>query len=557
MSAHARNAIVVIMDDLAWGDLACHGNPHTATPHLDAMHAAGTRGNRHCSGPLCSPARASLLTGRYHLRTRVIDTYCGRSMVDPDEPILAKDLAAAGFATGCFGKWHLGDCHPMRPDDQGFQESLVHRAGGIGQPGDHWRNHLREDECYFDPVLFRNGVEEQSQGYCTDIFFDAALDFIDCHHHERFFVYLATNAPHTPLIVSDEWADPYRAKGLPENHARLYGMVANIDWNMGRLRSRLAERGLAGDTLLCYTSDHGPCGGAAAPEQPPERRHRWNDGLRDFKGTCYEGGIRVPCLWEQPGSVVADADLHRPTHAIDVAPTIRGQLGLAAPEVWPADGRDLAPLLRGDQAEQDTDERLLFMHWHRGDMPVPHRNMAVIADHWKLVQPREDAAPELYDLHADPSEQQDLASQHPDEVAALSAAYRSWYADIAATRGPGTFDPPRIVIGGADSRTILNQNDWRLDGREGWRRDDLIGRWLVRIERPLSLTVLPHFLPHYGTGRDVLEVDGLAQQIVPGGTIDLAAGEHSLRCFRHLDEPLDSAWATRWVPPLSVELAEI
>ena len=322
-------AIVVIMDDLAWGDLACHGNPHIATPHLDAMHGASARGTRHCSGPLCSPAREALMTGRYHLRTRVIDTYCGRSMLEPSEPTIARDCLAAGMQTGCFGKWHLGDTPPMRPQDLGFTETLVHQAGGIGQPGDLWQNHQREKKSYFDPVLLHNGQEKQTTGSCTDIFFDAAIEFIQKQqaNDQQFFVYLATNAPHSPLIVADEWAQPYRDMGLPDEHARLYGMVANIDWNMGRLAACLADLGIADTTLVHYTSDHGPCGSSRASGVPEDQRNRFNAGLRGMKSTHYEGGIRVPAFW-QCGSTLTPHDLIRPTHPIDVAPTIRDALGI-------------------------------------------------------------------------------------------------------------------------------------------------------------------------------------------------------------------------------------
>ena len=140
------NVLLIICDDLAWGDLACHGNPYTHTPHLDGLAAGGLELTRYCSGPLCSPARASLMTGRYHLRTRVLDTYCGRSMMDPEERTLAECLRQVGYCTGAFGKWHLGDCYPMRACDSGFEETLVHRGGGIGQPSDPPQNYARWHE---------------------------------------------------------------------------------------------------------------------------------------------------------------------------------------------------------------------------------------------------------------------------------------------------------------------------------------------------------------------------------------------------------------------------
>jgi len=186
------NILFIICDDLAWGDLACHGNPvPTHTPHLDAIHAAGTRLTRYCSGPLCTPARAGILTGRWHLRTRAFDTYCGRATLDPGEPTIPRTLAAAGYATGCFGKWHLGDNYPSRPMDMGFDESVIHLAGGIGQPGDRYENHEREGDSYFDPVVVRHGVPEKSSGYCSDVFTDECIDFIERRRDTPFFAYLA------------------------------------------------------------------------------------------------------------------------------------------------------------------------------------------------------------------------------------------------------------------------------------------------------------------------------------------------------------------------------
>jgi arylsulfatase len=258
---HTRpNVVVMMMDDLAYGDLACHGNPYVSTPVLDALHADSVRFTRYSSGPMCTPARASLMTGRYHLRTRAIDTFCGRSMIDPGEVTLGHVLQGAGYRTGAFGKWHLGDAYPMRACDLGFDETLMHNAGGIGQPGDHRENHWREGEAYFDPVLHRDGRPEKTAGYCTDVFADETIAFIDAHRDEPFFAYFATNAPHTPLEVPEQWVEPYRAMPeLGETHARLYGMVTNIDWNIGRILAALDERGLSENTIVVYTSDHRPC----------------------------------------------------------------------------------------------------------------------------------------------------------------------------------------------------------------------------------------------------------------------------------------------------------
>ena len=186
------NIIFVIMDDLCWGDLACHGNDIVRTPNLDRLHSESSRLARYYSGPLCSPARASVMTGRYHMRTGVVDTYVGRSMMDPKEVNLAQMLGGAGYQTGAFGKWHLGDCYPMRAVDIGFHESLIHGSGGIGQPGDF------TGSTYWDPTFLHNGQWEKQSGYCTDVIFDGAMNFVKTNREQSFFAYVATNAPHCP-----------------------------------------------------------------------------------------------------------------------------------------------------------------------------------------------------------------------------------------------------------------------------------------------------------------------------------------------------------------------
>ncbi len=473
MAEQRPNVVVIICDDLCYGDLSCHGNPQARTPHLDQLYAEGTRCARWCSGPLCSPARASLMTGHWHLRTRVIDTYCGRSMLDTGELTLGDVLGAAGYATGCFGKWHLGDCHPMRPEDHGFSETLWHRSGGIGQPGDFPENHRRRfGKSYFDPLLVRNGATVTSQGYCTDIFTDAAIAFIEQHTAAPFFCYLAFNAPHTPLQVPDSWADPYRAQGLDDELARLYGMNACIDANVGRLLAALDRLQLAQDTIVLFTSDHGPCGSAP---------RRWNAGLRGLKGSVYDGGIRVPALWRWPGRIPTARDIAEPTHPVDLLPTLAAFCGAAPDPGRPPDGRDLSQRLLGAEAGA---ERQLFMQWHRGDVPLPGLNAAVIEPRLKWIRPDPAQPAELYDLLADPSEQHDLAPTLPTEERRLAAAYDDWFARMGCSLGADTYDPPDISIGHpAEPVTLLTTNDWRILGPEGWKRDDLRGEWRLAAAR--------------------------------------------------------------------------
>ncbi|MCZ7644124.1 MAG: arylsulfatase [Planctomycetota bacterium] len=485
------NVVFIVMDDLAWGDLACHGNPFTKTPNLDRLHAASTRLTRYYSGPLCSPARAGIMTGRYHLRTRCIDTYLGRSMLDPSERTLPQAFRAGGYRTGLFGKWHLGDCYPMRPCDLGFETALYHKGGGIGQPGDHPANHARGGESYFDPVLFRDGVPEPARGYCTDLFFDETLRFAEARREEPFFAYLATNTPHGPLVVGDAWSAPYKQLGLPEKHANLYGMVANIDWNLGRLTRGLEKLGLADRTLVIFTSDHGPCPSSLEKDQPPERQARFNSGLRGMKGQLYDGGVRVPCLWKLPGTLAPGRDLGVLAHTIDVLPTLSELCGLPASGAK-LDGVSLWPYLKGARAPEAAPARTVFMQWHRGDAPIRYRNAGAIEARFKWYRPEEDAPDELYDLPADPFETRNLAADLPAETARLRARYDAWFDDVSSTR-PDNYAPPRIHVGTEhESPTVLSRQDWRVHGKDGWM-DRHYGHWEVKLCAPGPYRVTVRF----------------------------------------------------------------
>lgn len=537
------NVVVIMMDDLAWGDLACHGNPYVRTPVLDALAAQSTRLTRYSSGPMCTPARASLMTGRYHQRTGAIDTFCGRSMIDPGEVTLGAVLQRAGYRTGGFGKWHLGDAYPMRACDLGFDETLMHNAGGIGQPGDHPENHWREGEAYFDPVLHRNGRPERHTGYCTDIFTDAAIEFVEAagpsgplsEEHGRFFCYLATNAPHTPLQIADAWIEPYRELGLGETFARLYAMVENIDWNVGRLLEVLPA-----DTAVVYTSDHGPCPSARDFSLPVDQQQRWNAGLRGEKGSLYQGAVKVPCFWRLPGQTDGRDD-DRIASPIDVLPTIAALTGAAVPDGVRLDGVDLF----GERPERD-----LFLQWHRGDAPERYRAYAVVTQRWKLYRPDGATIDELYDLDADPSESADLAPEHPDVVEDLRGRYEVWFDDISA----GGFEAPRIVIGSPHADPVLlTRQDWHIDGGDGdmgevagWLGTTR-GWWDVTVEDsgPYDVEVLlePFTWGHPAFFRDIhLSVNG-ADRTVPWV---LQCTRYELRGVELPEGPVRiEAWADR------------
>jgi arylsulfatase/arylsulfatase A len=471
MTETARpNVVLIIMDDLAYGDLSSHGNPYTQTPNIDRV-GTGARMTRSCSGPLCTPARASIMTGRHPFRTRAFDTYCGRTTMDPDEITVAQVLRDAGYRTCISGKWHLGDTYPSRAMDLGFDEALVHNGGGLRQPANpgHWLGW----DAYDDPYLLHNGTVEQHQGYCTDIFTDHAMTFIRDGGETPFFCYLATNAPHGPLEVGDEWSQRFFDLGLSEKEAKLYGMVENIDMNVGRLFACLEETGQLDNTIVIFTSDHGPCGSAQV-----DGRTRYNCDLRGGKASMYQGGTKVPYLWHWPAGIRPGTEIDRVMGPIDVLPTLAEACGATVPSDRTIDGVSLVPLLTGAVAQDDWPARTLFLQWQRGNVPQRFLNCQAQDQQYKLVD-----GVALYDLIADPNETTDISAAKPDVVARLRRAYDDWFDDVSRER-PDNFEAPPAVVGTAhESPLMLNRNDRRPHGPDAWIEDQSMGHWVVRFAK--------------------------------------------------------------------------
>jgi arylsulfatase/arylsulfatase A len=483
------NVVLVMTDDQGLGDFGCQGNPVLDTPRLDAFAAACAQFERFYVSPVCSPTRASLMTGRYNYRTRVVDTWRGRSMMEPDEVTVAELLRGAGYRTGIFGKWHLGDCYPMRPIDQGFDEALVHRGGGLAQPSEPPENERR----YTDPLLVRNGEVVASDGYCTDVYFDAAMRFVDeaIAREQPFFTYIATNAPHGPFDdVPEELLAKYRAADLStvgageapnyDRIARIYAMVENIDQNFGRLLDHLSERGVADDTVVVFLCDNGPIAG------------RFVRGLRGAKSSVHEGGIRSPLWIRLPEGNEPARRIDRIAAHIDVLPTICELAGVALPDGLRVDGRSLVPLLLGQRTAWP--DRHLVLQTHRGDAPQPGHHFALVEQRWKLLRHSgfgrermpEGAPLQLFDLLADPGEQQDIAASHRAVVSRMERAYAAWFADVSSTRADN-FQKPRIHVGAPEEPvTTLTRQDWVVDDGGGWGR---AGRWLLHLERARTFDV--------------------------------------------------------------------
>ena len=457
MGERRPNVIFIMTDDQGYGDLGVHGNDKINTPNLDRFSRESTELTQFYVCPVCSPTRACLMTGRYNYRTGVIDTYLGRSMMHPDEVTIAEMLKDAGYETGIFGKWHLGDTYPLRPNEKGFSESLVHNGGGMCQPSD-WPGNT-----YFDPMLKHNNEWKEYEGYCTDIFTDAAIRFIEDNRNKPFFVYLPTNAPHTPLQIADEYVKPYLDMGLDETTAKVYGMVTNIDDNVGKLLTRLHELGLDENTIVMFITDNGP------------QQQRYTAGLRGRKGSVYDGGIRVPCYVRWPGVTEAGKKIDRIAAHIDFLPTILEACGVEKPAEVALDGKSLIPLIKGEKT--GWFDRSLYFQWHRGDEPELYRACAARTQKFKLVN-----GDELYDMEKDPGEQHNIAADNPQVVAEMRSGYEEWFRDVSSTRG---YFPPRIQLGTPFENPVrLTRQDWRgakdRNGREGWS-DAHVGFWEIQV----------------------------------------------------------------------------
>lgn len=458
------NVVLCVTDDQGYGDVAMHGNPHLATPHMDRLGRDGARFDRFYVNSFCAPTRAALLTGRYPLRCGVFGVTHNKETMRAEEVTLAEAFRAAGYRTACIGKWHNGEQYPFTPPGQGFDEFLGFHNGHIND--------------YFNPTLIRGATPERTTGYVTDVLTDEAIRFVCDHRARPFFLYLAYNAPHSPYQVPDRYFDRFRAKGLDEAVSAFYGMCENIDDNLGRLLAQLEESGLARDTIVLFLTDNGT--GTTSKV--------YNAGMRGAKTSVHEGGCRVPLFVRWPGKIDAGRVVTRIASHIDVFPTLLDLCGIPRPEGPPLDGLSLRPLIEGSAA--NWPERILFTH-----NPIDETNRypgAVRTQRYRLV--REFKGPgggsgarnndtgaspwQLYDMEADPSEANDLAGQMPGEVARLSGLYEAWIDDA---RGRGLRRLP-IPIGHPEENPVtLNapqayfEGGLRFNSGPGFAHDFLVG----------------------------------------------------------------------------------
>ncbi len=456
------NVIVLLTDDQGYGDLSCHGHPVLKTPAMDRLFRESVRFTDFHSAPMCSPTRGQLLSGMDAAHNRATATEAGRDLLRRDIPTMADAFAAAGYQTGMFGKWHLGDSYPYRPMDRGFQQAKYHLGGALVSASEF-------ENDYFSGVYRDQGVRRRFSGYCTDFWFDEAMKWLhQCgRNREPFFCYLLTNAPHGPRWVAEKYTLPYQKPGLP---AEYFGMLANLDENISRLDAFLKANGLRDDTILIFMTDNG---GTASVKL-------FNAGMRGAKTSIYDGGHRVPCFFRWPaGNLMAPGDIGVPAQMQDVLPTLLDLCKIEKPRNATFDGQSLAGVLRGKP--DSLSDRMLVVQYGR---VLEKWDASVIWDKWRLI-----GGKELFDFRADPAEKSDLAGRRPDVVKKMRAHYEQWWAGVEATR----HDFCLLSIGSdRENPVTLSCSDWQecscrnsstletiLDGQGGPRG----GPWGVFVER--------------------------------------------------------------------------
>lgn len=461
-SPRRPNVVILLADDLGYGDLSCHGNPVLKTPALDRLHAESVRLTDFHVSPMCTPTRGQLMTGVDALRNGAMNVSSGRAMLRPEFPTMAELFAAADYQCGIFGKWHLGDVYPYLPMQRGFHEAVYFKSSYIGAAADYWGND------YFDDTYWHNGLQQKYSGYCTDVFFSAASRFIDkaCDKQQPFFVYLPLNAAHWPYFVPDKYRQPYANQSA--DVASFFGMMANIDENVAQLDKLLTERGARDNTIFIYLTDNG--GTAGVPV--------FNAEMRGKKTQLYDGGHRVPCFIRWPeGQLGSPRDVAALTEVQDLLPTLKDLCNLPNTGKPKFDGVSLAGLLREGKPLAD---RMCVVQFSRLNAAVPKQGDAcVLWNQWRLV-----GNEELYDIRQDPAQEKNIAADHADVVARMQAHYAAWWSEVA----PRVNEPSPIVVGHEQANpVVLTPADWFnvfLD-QQGQIRNGLHrnGVWHLRIHK--------------------------------------------------------------------------
>lgn len=489
------NILLIMTDDQGYGDFSIHGNKDLQTPNIDQFAKDGIQFERFYVSPLCAPTRASLLTGRYSLRTGVWGVTHSKEAMRPEEVTIAEALKAKGYRTGLFGKWHNGEQFPYTPPGQGFDDFFGFHNG-------HWNN-------YHDADLLRGTKFVPTKGYIADVLTDEAIAFMDANQSRPFFCYVPFNTPHSPYQVPEKYFKALKAKGLSDELIAVYGMCMNIDENVGRLLEKVKDLSLRKHTIVLFLTDNGANG------------DRFNAGMRGRKGSLHEGGSRVPLFFQWPGHFDKPRTIKQICAHIDIMPTLLDLCGLSKPDGVSFDGRSLVPLLEGKEIQWQ--ERLLFTHnTGSGREPGPSPG-AVRSERYRAVIENKGGW-QLYDMVEDPGQTTDLAKTKPEVLQPMTAAYDAWFKDVSkagfqrfplpighAEENPVTLHAPQAHFSGGVYFFAKNgfANDWLT----GWTsKDDRIW-WEIDVAR---------------AGKYESNLQFLCPETDAGSMIKLSAGDASL-----------------------------
>lgn len=426
------NIILMMTDDQGFAPVGRHGHPFIKTPNMDHLYDTSARVTRFLVSPTCSPTRSAIMTGRHPMRNGITHTILERERMTLDATILPQVLKTVGYTSGIFGKWHLGDEEPYQPHKRGFDEAFIHGAGGIGQKYD-CSCADAPNNSYFDPVVRHNGSFVKTKGFCTDVFFTAAMGWIQKQKdsEDPFFAYIATNAPHGPFLAPPESRRRFKEMGFEDQTAGFYGMIENIDDNIGRLLGKLKEWNLLENTVIIFMSDNGMTGGGSGKIGKPlgsknggENLYLYNADMKGLKGSLDEGGCRVPFFVRWDGHLTPGVEVDRIAAHIDILPTLADLAGAKLPEKQ-VEGRSLLPLLKNPKAEWS--DRYLFTHvarWPTGSDPDKHQweKFALRNQRFRFVNNNA-----LFDMDGDPGQKTNVMDQHPEVVKQMRSIYDSWW----------------------------------------------------------------------------------------------------------------------------------
>ncbi|WP_305766871.1 arylsulfatase [Candidatus Epulonipiscium viviparus] len=431
------NVIIILTDDQGYGDMAAHGNPWLKTPNLDWLNDNAISLESFHTDPLCAPSRAALISGKYSFGAGVYSTLNGRYYMDPNIKTIANYFKDGGYATAMFGKWHLGDVYPYRPENRGFDVATIFGGGVIGETPDYWNND------YFDDTYQVNGKNTKFEGYCTDVWFDSATKFIDDQlaATKPFFCYLPTNAPHGPFNIAPSYYQKYIDMGVPPKRAKFFGMIEGIDENIGKLMDHLRAKNAFDDTIIIFFGDNGTATGCDT-DKNGWVKDGFNAGMRGKKGTTYEGAHRNTCFITTPKNILGEArKVYGLTAQFDLLPTLIDICGL--PEGENLDGVSMAQALKAGETHLNED-RVIMIHNMQLDMPQKYKDYTVLKNNMRLVRPltnesnpmlrgsfgsSKDVNPEIYNIDKDLYEEHDCYEENQELAIELTRCYEEWYDD--------------------------------------------------------------------------------------------------------------------------------